>query len=200
MIKNNSIGAITLIFVLFSLFGSNDLIYSQSVDTGKSNDKSTNQYILFHESNPKNSDESQIKLEKVVSRFLALMIETDGEQNQTEKLIVFISPEFFQNNNMTPQDYKVNSYSPKNFEILASNRNYVCAKIYDLKNYWAHLLLFRLVVENGKIYIYPEITGYENYIDPWYDVISYIDKSMANRYYFKKEKYILKVKYKNQSY
>ncbi len=151
-------------------------------------------YFLINQNNnqEKYYDQGQYHdLKNVVFQFLALM-KSNQYVDKQYRLRSFLSPHYFQKNQLRPTDYLVNSFSPHKIKILAANQKYVCAKIYDSQYRWAHLLLFEMVREQGQIFINPRKNDYQNYLDPWSGEIRNVEKSQQQSFHFQKEKVTLK--------
>ncbi|MEO0082226.1 MAG: hypothetical protein ABIL25_08045 [candidate division WOR-3 bacterium] len=102
--------------------------------------------------------------QKVVERFLRRMIDDDEEG--MKKLI---SPQWIEENDIDLNDYRVNAYSPQDFEITKVKGTKVTAEII-FGDGDAHRLEFRVRKENGKYYIVPGLYDEDNWIHPWTDV------------------------------
>lgn len=84
-----------------------------------------------------------------------------------------ISNEWLQDNEIQLANYKINSYSPEEYNIVAIYDRYVVATVGGQD--WEHLLIFKFINEDGVYRLIPKgISSAENsYIDPWYYVSEY---------------------------
>ena len=82
--------------------------------------------------------------------------------------------EWLDENNVDIKNYKINSYAPTYYDIQLMFDRYVIAEIGG--DSWAHMLVFKFINEDGTYRLIPKgiSTVSEDYIDPWYDVKSYI--------------------------
>jgi len=107
-----------------------------------------------------------------VESFIKLMISEDAVNKE---LMNYISPSYIKENNLDVSKYEVNTYSPKGFSIESQDKDIVTTKIWGKDRGWTHILKFKLVKENGKLYLFPSKHS-EKYIHPWFEVSTYINK------------------------
>jgi uncharacterized protein YacL (UPF0231 family) len=84
-----------------------------------------------------------------------------------------ISNEWLQDNEIQLANYKINSYSPEEYNIVAIYDRYVIATVGGQD--WEHMLIFKFINEDGVYRLIPK--GFSpagnDYIDPWYAVTEY---------------------------
>jgi len=107
-----------------------------------------------------------------VSRFLNLM--TNSYDND-EEMIAFLAPSYITANNITLDKFNVNAYSPTGFSIQAYDpkTGIITTRIWGEDRSWVHEVLFKLVIENDQLYLMPGRHS-ESFVDPWFEVHSYI--------------------------
>lgn len=84
-----------------------------------------------------------------------------------------LSHEWLEEEGIQLANYKINSYSPEEYEIIAIYDRYVIATVGGAE--WEHLLIFKFINEDGVYRLIPKgISPAENsYIDPWYAITEY---------------------------
>ena len=110
---------------------------------------------------------------KYVSRFLSLMVQNAGPKQAD--LMSYISPSFIANNNIKTESFSVDNYSIYGFSIESydATTGLVVTKVWGEAKQWIHQLTFKVVKEKGKQYLMPSSFG-ESYIEPWFEVKTYI--------------------------
>lgn len=111
------------------------------------------------------------KMEQITKEILESMVK---QENTSEKLRKYISEEWLDKKNLNVKKYKINNYSPDQYDILYSGGNICVATIGGSS--WSHLLVFKFSEEYGKYYVIPKgiSEASSDYIDPWYSVKDYI--------------------------
>ncbi|MCD4828505.1 MAG: hypothetical protein K8R90_03630 [Candidatus Cloacimonetes bacterium] len=111
--------------------------------------------------------------QEFVSRFLTLMI--NNNENDAE-MFVFLAPEYLQSNAIEVDAYQVNSYSPVGFSIeeYDPSTGLITTHIWGEDNSWVHELVFKLVKNEGRLYLMPGRHS-DVFVDPWFEVRSYIE-------------------------
>lgn len=114
------------------------------------------------------------KMEQITKEILESMVNQD---NTSEKLRKYISEEWLDKKNLNVKKYKINNYSPDQYEILYSGGDICVATIGGSS--WSHLLVFKFSEEYGKYYVVPKgiSEASSDYIDPWFTVKDYICQS-----------------------
>jgi hypothetical protein len=114
------------------------------------------------------------KMEQITKEILESMVNQD---NTSEKLRKYISEEWLDKKNLNVKKYKINNYSPDQYEILYSGGDICVATIGGSS--WSHLLVFKFSEEYGKYYVVPKgiSEASSDYIDPWFVVKDYICQS-----------------------
>lgn len=101
---------------------------------------------------------------RLVFDFLKIM--KDDQYNNSAKM-KFMSPKFMKKNNLDPNEYNVNTYSIGGFNVKKFDKEtgIVQASIWD--GTWSMKLEFKVVREDGKLYLYPSKIWDNKYLDPW---------------------------------
>jgi len=101
-----------------------------------------------------------------VYEFLEIWID---DASNDDKLMNFISPKYLNKNNLNKSEYNVNLYYPVNFKIKSIDKenSLVTALIWGEDKKWIHKLTFKVVREDGKLYVYPSQYTTSMYIYPW---------------------------------
>ena len=117
-------------------------------------------------------DLSPKKMKKVTSEILDMFV-----SGGADGLRKYISNEWLDEKNVNVKKYKINNYSPERYQISFAVSNVCAAMIYG--DTWAHLLVFKFTNEMGTYRVIPRgISESSNdYIDPWWDVQSYVCES-----------------------
>jgi hypothetical protein len=111
------------------------------------------------------------KARALVTDFLKDMI----AHSEKMDLFKYISPAYIQDNKIEIAKYNINTYYPVNFTIekYTKKTSIVIARIWGKERKWVHKLYFKVVLEAHKLYLFPGKYS-DDYIDPWYEVESYI--------------------------
>jgi hypothetical protein len=127
--------------------------------------------FIFSAVSVKADDLNTKKMEQITKDILESMVKQD---NTSEKLRKYISEEWLDKKNLNVKKYKINNYSPEQYEILYSGGNICVATIGGSS--WSHLLVFKFTEEYGKYYVVPRgiSEASADYIDPWWTVKDYI--------------------------
>jgi len=120
--------------------------------------------------------QSGSKEKDIVKNLIDLMILGD-ETQMNEQYRPLISPKYIKENDINIDDYKINYYSPKSYTIESydAKTGKIEAKIWGNNKTWAHLLEFKIVKENNKLYLYPEKHTNSKYVYPWYKVTTNVE-------------------------
>ncbi len=112
---------------------------------------------------------------KYVSTFLSYMVQSTGPQYK--KMMECISPAYIKKNNINTAEYKVDNYTIWGYSVESYSQNdgLVVTKIWGENKKWVHQVTFKLVKENGKLYLEPSKYS-DTYIDPWDSVKTYINE------------------------
>jgi hypothetical protein len=108
--------------------------------------------------------------QKVVEKFLKEMV--DGDEDGMKK---FISPEWLEDNDIDIDDYQVNAYSPTSFTVTKVKGSKVTVKIL-FSGGSTHKLMFKVSEEDDKYYIVPGSYDEDEWIHPWQEAETDIDK------------------------
>lgn len=83
---------------------------------------------------------------------------------------LYIAPSYYKKFSIDPFVFLVNRYSPVGYSIESvDNRGIVKAKIWGENGSWVHELTFKVVEENGLLYVMPGKHHPETeYVDPWF--------------------------------
>ena len=113
------------------------------------------------------------KMKNITSDILDIFV--SGESDHLRK---YISRDWLREKDIDVQDYKINNYSPTFYDIHYAGGDICVATIGG--SGWMHLLIFKFTNELGNYRVVPRGFAESNkeYIDPWWHVSSYIDKSM----------------------
>ncbi len=85
---------------------------------------------------------------------------------------LYIAPSYYKKYSIDPFVFLVNSYTPFGYSIESvDSKGIVTAKIWGEDRAWVHELTFKVVEENGLLYVmpgkhYPDT----EYVDPWFSV------------------------------
>jgi len=103
-----------------------------------------------------------------VEEFLQHMID---DYNDEALLLGYVSPAYCSQNGLKKKDYNCNAYSPESFTVGKYDpaTGTVEAIIVGTDQNWGHRLTFKIVRENGRLYLWPGHHS-DSYIDPWYSV------------------------------
>ena len=98
--------------------------------------------------------------------FLSIWID---DASNDDKLMEYISPKYLKKNNLNASNYNVNLYYPVNFKIKAYDKenSIVTVLIWGENKKWIHKLTFKVVREDGKLFLYPSQYTTSMYIYPW---------------------------------
>ncbi len=120
---------------------------------------------------PKVSNSSEAN--EYVTRFLGYMDHNEGPKRQ--EMMDFIAPSYISQNHINTSDYKVNNYTIWGFTIESydASTGIVVTKVWGDAKKWIHELDFKVVKEKGSLYLMPGKHS-EAYIDPWFEVKTYI--------------------------
>jgi hypothetical protein len=104
-----------------------------------------------------------------VSTFISYMDHEKGPKQDEMKAC--ISPSYIKENRIDINKLKVNNYSvwDSSIEYYNAADGMVVTKVWGESKKWIHQLEFKVVKENGKLYLMPSKHS-EAYIDPWYVV------------------------------
>ncbi len=93
------------------------------------------------------------------------------------KMMKFISPKYIAENKLDLKFLQVNTYSPEGYKVLSydSETGTIKTEIWGEDKEWVHALVFKVVMENKKLYLYPGRYS-KSFIDPWFKVQAYIQK------------------------
>jgi len=107
----------------------------------------------------------------LVEQFCKGMIDEaeDGE------LWPMISPKYMADNGLSKSKYNVNVYYPEAYKILSYDAKTGLIVSEIAGEGWAHELTWKVVKEDGKLYLWPGKHTAE-YIHPWYEVKTYINE------------------------
>ncbi len=83
---------------------------------------------------------------------------------------LYIAPSYFKKHRLDPFEYKVNAYSPVGYSIESVDPSgKVVALIWGEDRGWVHELTFKVVKEDGLLYLMPgKHHESVSYVDPWY--------------------------------
>jgi hypothetical protein len=102
------------------------------------------------------------------------VIELFMKSNPNERLRDYISDEWQESKHINANKYKINYYTPEEYQIIIALGNMCVVSIGGSS--WKHLLIFKFTEEYGKYKLVPKgiskATG--EYIDPWWEVYEYI--------------------------
>ena len=103
-----------------------------------------------------------------VGEFLQHMMD---DYNDEPLLLGYISPAYYSQNGLNIDRFKCNAYSPVEFDVGKYDpaTGKVTTIIRGEDDNWGHKLVFKVVQENGRMYLWPGSHS-ETYIDPWYAV------------------------------
>lgn len=123
---------------------------------------------------PKKQNNNNVKKNEkteLVEKILDNMV-SDEDDNFGTEMRLYIAPSYYKKNDIDPFVYLVNAYSPSGFSIESVDGNGVVkAKIWGSDRSWVHELTFKVVEENGLLYVMPGKHHSETeYVDPWYSV------------------------------
>lgn len=115
---------------------------------------------------------------KLVEEILQIMVDQNSASTQLKP---YIAPSYYTTYNLSKETYLIDNYSPKGYEIKSYNSStgIINAEIWGNNRSWVHKLTFKLVKENGGLYVYPEKHS-DSYIKPWYRVGAYIEEDNDN--------------------
>ncbi len=121
----------------------------------------------------KKFSKSGVEEKKVVSEFLDYMVD-GASQNRYRS---FIAPSYAKENDIDIYNYRINTYSPVDYKIISYDREngLITTHIWGEDRSWVHELVFKLVKEHNKIYLYPK-KHTDSYIHPWYKSDQWIEK------------------------
>ncbi|MBN2662326.1 MAG: hypothetical protein JXR68_01645 [Bacteroidales bacterium] len=107
---------------------------------------------------------------KLVEQFLDDMVA--GIDDFTPKYRSIIAPSYLKSNKLDIKDYSINRYYPDGYSIVSYNpaNGYVITNIWGEKKTWIKELTFKVVKENGKLYLYPLKHTNMMYIHPWFEI------------------------------
>ena len=119
------------------------------------------------------SDLNAEKMKRITGDILDIFV--NGKSDNLRK---YISRDWIREKDINVQDYQINNYSPKYYDIHYAGGNISVATIGG--DGWMHLVIFKFTNELGTYRVVPRGFADSNkeYIDPWWHVSSYIDKSM----------------------
>lgn len=129
--------------------------------------------FIFSAASIKAEDLNTKKMEEVTKDILESFVK---QGNTSEILRKYISDEWLDKKKLNIKKYKINNYSPEEYEIIYSGGDICVATIGG--STWAHLLVFKFTEEYGKYKVIPRgiSEASADYIDPWYSVKDYICK------------------------
>ncbi len=109
------------------------------------------------------------KMKKITGEILDIFI--DGNSDYLRK---YISREWLDKKGVDVNEYKINNYSPKFYDIHYAGGDICVATIGG--NEWMHLVVFKFTNERGIYRVVPRgfAEASNDYIDPWWYVSSYI--------------------------
>jgi hypothetical protein len=132
--------------------------------------------FLFSAASVQADDLNTKKMEQVTKDILESFVK---QNNTSEILRKYISEEWLDKKKLNVKKYKINNYSPEQYEILYSGGDICVATIGGSS--WSHLVIFKFTDEYGAYKVIPKgiSEASADYIDPWYTVKDYIcpDKS-----------------------
>jgi hypothetical protein len=119
----------------------------------------------------KADDLNSKKMEQVTREILDLMIKGN---DPGEKLRKYISEDWLESKKLNVKKYKINNYSPEEYNIIYSGGDVCIATIGGSS--WQHLLVFKFTEEYGAYKVIPRgiSEASSDYIDPWNFVKDYI--------------------------
>jgi hypothetical protein len=119
----------------------------------------------------KADDLNSKKMEQVTREILDLMIKGN---DPGEKLRKYISEDWLESKKLNVKKYKINNYSPEEYNIIYSGGDVCVATIGGSS--WQHLLVFKFTEEYGAYKVIPRgiSEASSDYIDPWNFVKDYI--------------------------
>ncbi len=105
-----------------------------------------------------------------VNEFLTNMID---EYNNEPLLLTYLSPKYCDEQGISKGQFKCNAYMPESYTVGRYNPldGTVEAFITGSEQSWTHRLVFKVVEENDKLYLWPGRHS-DAYIDPWFNVES----------------------------
>lgn len=113
--------------------------------------------------------------EKVVARFLNLMVKHGAEDNTHSIFSPFVSVKEVRERGFDPKKFTINTYSFDKFEFLEKSENTFKVKVIHLKKKWAHTLEFKTVKNGEKYLLVPSEIDTSDpkdfYLDPWFKVV-----------------------------
>ena len=112
--------------------------------------------------------------QEFVGRFLTLMI---NSYDNDQEMVAYLAPSYLKDNAIVLDTYHVNSYSPVGFSIEEYNAKdgLVRTLIWGDERSWVHEVIFKLVKEDAQLYLMPGRHS-ESFVDPWFEVHSYIEE------------------------
>jgi len=111
------------------------------------------------------------KMKKITGDILDIFV--NGKSDNLRK---YISRDWLREKDIDVQDYSINNYSPKHYDIHYAGGDICVATISG--EGWMHLVIFKFTNETGTYRVVPRgfAEASKEYIDPWWYVSSYIDK------------------------
>jgi hypothetical protein len=111
------------------------------------------------------------KMKKITGEICDIFV-----SGKSDNLRKYISRDWLREKDLDVQDYKINNYSPKYYDIHYAGGD-ICVTTIGGDG-WMHLVIFKFINETGVYRVVPRGFADSNkeYIDPWWYVSSYIDK------------------------
>ena len=118
-------------------------------------------------------DLNKKKMESITKEILEVFV-NDSYGEKSDYLRKYISEDWLERKRLDVKKYKINNYSPDQYEILYSGADICVATIGSTS--WLHLVVFKFTEEWGKYYVVPRgiSEASSDYIDPWFFVKDYI--------------------------
>ncbi|MCD4828504.1 MAG: hypothetical protein K8R90_03625 [Candidatus Cloacimonetes bacterium] len=101
----------------------------------------------------------------------AFMNDMRDNFDDNELLLGYVSPEAMAKLGVDMKVARCNSYSPDRWEVASYDHKSgdLGVMLYGSQDAWQHLLTFRLIKEDGRLYFVPAQYDWD-YVDPWFTV------------------------------
>ena len=94
-----------------------------------------------------------------------------GETSFSPNIKATIAPSFIEKNGLTAKKFWVNGHRGfAGFKVFEQSGNEVSAYVWGKNHFWVHKYIFKVIEENGKIYLQPGGKNEANYIDPCFKI------------------------------
>jgi hypothetical protein len=117
----------------------------------------------------KSEDLNPAKMKKVTTEILELFV-----SGKSAELKQYISEDWLDSKRLDIKKYKINNYSPEQYEVLFASGD-ICIATFGGKE-WKHLAAFKFTEEYGLYKVVPRgiSESSSDYIDPWFYVKDYV--------------------------